>query len=346
MEIIILGMGAIGSLFGVKLFKAENSIYGLCRGEHYNKIKEEGLVFEDLEGKKEIIKCNTRFNVFQNKTELLKIISNLESIDWILITSKAYSLENLVQEYKEIIEKIKNVLVIQNGVGNEEIILKWLDKEHFSINLYRGTTTNGAYMVSPGHIRHTGKGVIKIGFPKINIPNKILLEKDNINKINEITKEKEREIRPLIEQLNKASIKTEFIADIDLVLWEKIFINVGINAIASIYNIRNGDLLKDEKYKEMMKEAIKEAWDVAKGIGIMIDKEPQYYIDLTFEVAQKTAKNKNSMLQDLMKGRLTEIDFINGYIVECGKNLKIKTPMNEFLTQEIKKLEKTKKLKA
>ena len=88
---------------------------------------------------------------------------------------------------------------------------------------------------------------------------------------------------------------------------------------------------------DLMSEAVNEALLVAKKKGINLsDKD---FVSLTFDIAKKTAENKNSMLQDILKGKKTEIDFLNGIIVEYAKELKISVPINELLTSLIKGIE-------
>ena len=88
-----------------------------------------------------------------------------------------------------------------------------------------------------------------------------------------------------------------------------------------------------------MRKAITEAWKVGKAMNIPLDDNPDRYIELAYDVARKTANNKNSMLQDLINKKPTEIDFINGKIVKLAKKLGIKVPENEDLTQKITELE-------
>jgi len=86
-----------------------------------------------------------------------------------------------------------------------------------------------------------------------------------------------------------------------------------------------------------MGKAVKEALEVAQGKRLnLLNRD---YIELMYSVAKKTYDNKNSMLQDVLKGKPTEIDFINGRIVEFGKELGIEVVTNELLTALIKGLE-------
>ena len=89
--------------------------------------------------------------------------------------------------------------------------------------------------------------------------------------------------------------------------------------------------------KQLMGEAIKEAIEIAKLKNIKLTEKD--FVASTYEVARKTAENKNSMLQDVLNGSPTEIDFINGRIVMYANELGVKVPINELITQLIKGLE-------
>lgn len=318
MTFYILGMGAIGSLFGVILHSNGHKVVGLCRREHFDSIKSKGLTFVNLEEREYTIPIGEDFKVFTDLRIPQSNFANLAPHDWIFITSKVYSLETLLLEYKDIFSKHGSLVLIQNGIGNEDLVTKFLP----NVRVYRILTTNGALLEFPGRVRHTGTGYTKIGFPKSNT-----LSKD------------ESRLHTLVTSFEGSSLSTELESNIDVLLWEKIFVNVGINAIASIYNLSNGGLLESDYLKGLMREAISEAWHVAQSMDIPLDSTPERYIQFTFSVCEKTKPNRNSMLQDLDNGRNTEIDYINGKIAEYGSKIGIATPVNEDLTRRIKEME-------
>lgn len=328
MKCVFLGMGAIGSLYAVNLYLNGVHVVGILRGENYNCISKKGLYFESLSGQQIHIPIDKRFQVYKDVRTAKSLLESLEDGDWIIISSKAYSTESIFKEFMPYIEKLGYVLLLQNGIGNEEIIKKILP----SIMVYRASTTNGAYLSSPGYVKHTGSGFTKIGIPVINSEKGLKVRIDNALH--------EKRINRLIEVLNKSLAPTSFEKNIDIVLWEKIFINIGINALASIKNIQNGELLKSDILKEQMRTAIKEAWQIAAKINNGFPNDPDYYYNMAVEVAQKTAKNFNSMLQDIKYKRPTEIDFINGKIVEYANKLGLDVPVNRDLTLKIKLIEK------
>jgi 2-dehydropantoate 2-reductase len=114
-------------------------------------------------------------------------------------------------------------------------------------------------------------------------------------------------------------------------------INIGINAIGALTRLTNGELLKSDRLKKLMGGAVEEALMIAK--MKKIDLPEKDYVNLMYQVALDTSGNKNSMLQDILQGKLTEIDFLNGKIVSYAKKLNIEVPINEVLISLIKGLE-------
>jgi 2-dehydropantoate 2-reductase len=193
----------------------------------------------------------------------------------------------------------------------------------------RIVTSHGALLEKPGEVHHTGQGFTKIGFtflkPQIN------------NK--EVYYQAYEKLSLLKTLLDAGGIKTEIVDDIIKCSWEKAFVNIGLNAIGALTRLNNGELLENAYLKQYMNIAVMEALEVAKLKEIEISERD--YIGLMYSVAEKTYNNKNSMLQDILKGKPTEIDFLNGKIVELAKELTMKVPINELLTFLIKGLERS-----
>jgi 2-dehydropantoate 2-reductase len=319
MTIYILGMGAVGSLFGAILRSNGQNIVGLCRGLQYEAIKTHGLIYKHLDHRQTTIPINDKFYVYTDLRVPESGFRKFDPEDWIFITSKVYSLKSLLITYKDVLSLHGSIVLAQNGIGNEELVQKILP----SARIYRILTTNGALLETPGVVQHTGQGYTKIGYPQCN---SLPVDKLKLDK--------------LVSLFNASVLSAELDPDIDLLLWEKIFVNIGINAIASIHNVPNGGLIESVELRKLMSDAITEAWKVAKAMNIAVDSSPNRYIEFTYSVCEKTRPNRNSMLQDLDKGRKTEIDFINGKIVKYGQQTGIFTPINQKLTQKIKELEK------
>jgi len=144
-------------------------------------------------------------------------------------------------------------------------------------------------------------------------------------------------VREISTVLTKANFPTKITKDINSVIWSKLIIDVGMDALSAITKLKNGILVKNEYTREIMRRAVSEAVKVAKRKRIkLIYDDPIQKVEA---VCKATADDLSSMLQDILKCRQTEIDFINGAIVRQAKSLNIKTPTNEMLTELVKTLE-------
>jgi 2-dehydropantoate 2-reductase len=218
------------------------------------------------------------------------------------------------------------IVVLQNGIGNEDVVSRYISKS----KIIRAVTTNGALLKDPGKIIHTGDGLTKIGLP---FP-------EDLNLIEEERKTDEINIILVLDLLRLAGFETLISENIIRESWEKVFVNVGINAFGALTRLKNGELLKCEGLKHLMGEAIKEAIKIAKLKNIRLTEKD--FVAMAYDIARNTAENKNSMLQDVLNGKLTEIDFINGRILTYANELGVRVPINELITYLIKGLETSK----
>jgi len=140
--------------------------------------------------------------------------------------------------------------------------------------------------------------------------------------------------------LNLAGFETIVVRDIIMESWEKVFVNIGINAVGALSRLPNGKLLENEGLRYLLEQAVIESVKIAKMKGIKLPEKD--YISIAYDVAEKTADNKNSMLQDILNRKATEIDFMNGRILKYAIGLGVKVPVNEILTYLIKGLEQSK----
>jgi 2-dehydropantoate 2-reductase len=133
----------------------------------------------------------------------------------------------------------------------------------------------------------------------------------------------------LAEFFSRAGIETEAVADVRPAIWNKLLINIGINAITALTNIKNGQILDLEITRGLMRKAVAEAMAVAQAMDIKVGDDA---CDRVFEVAEATAFNRSSMGQDVDNRRQTEIAAINGFIVREAMRLGLNAPVNFVLT--------------
>ena len=325
-KIGFIGAGSIGTLFGAYLASVssiKNSIEVIlfCREAHADAINNKGLRLTVDQNTKVITNIKA-FESLEHYTA--SSIQELEKpFDYLFLTTKTYDIEGALVQYKKIIDSCKWFVILQNGIGNEDII-----KEHYPFEkIIRAVTSNGALLKMPGEILHTGKGVTKLGFPFLH----------TVNLGNNVLDAIQCELNFLTELLNNSGLETIQVDDINRECWEKVFVNIGINAFGALTRLKNGQLLKIRSIKLLMAEAVKEAKKVAKLKHINLSNTD--YVGIMYDVAKKTSENKNSMLQDVLKGKNTEIDFLNGKIVKYAQELGIDVPINEVLTSLIRGLE-------
>jgi 2-dehydropantoate 2-reductase len=132
---------------------------------------------------------------------------------------------------------------------------------------------------------------------------------------------------------------TELTADLQSVLWGKLAVNAGVNAVAALAQVRNGGILESRHLRELMRSAVRETVEVAAAKGVeMPEGDMESYAE---GVCQRTADNVNSMLQDVRRQRRTEVDAINGVVVSEGAAAGVPTPTNAVLTTLIRGIEQT-----
>jgi 2-dehydropantoate 2-reductase len=119
-------------------------------------------------------------------------------------------------------------------------------------------------------------------------------------------------------------------------IWEKLVVNVGINAITALTGIHNGWIASDPEARKLATTAAREAYSVGIARSIALREE---IVDRVLTVAQATARNRSSMGQDVDRRQQTEIDAINGAIIAFGREARIPTPVNETLFRLVKILE-------
>lgn len=302
MKTVIIGAGAMGSLFGGLLSHSGQEVWLVdVWKEHIDAICSKGLAIE---------KKGTTRNISINATTDVRSIGKA---DLILYFVKTYHSEKAVSDSLILKKDDTLFLTLQNGLGNEEVICKQIDRK----NVILGVTGQGATLLGPGSIRHAGWGKTYVG---------------------ELNGKVTGRINQVVQMFCKAGIETEVSTRINDLVWEKLLVNVGINALAALLGIKNGQLLDHPETLRLMETLVSEAVEVAQKKGVRIEANP---IDRVKAVIEATRENRCSMGQDLDRKRKTEIDTINGAVVREAERLGISVPYNRMITDLIKVIEKT-----
>ncbi|OGP94030.1 MAG: hypothetical protein A2157_08370 [Deltaproteobacteria bacterium RBG_16_47_11] len=301
MKTVIMGAGAMGSLFGGLLTLSGEDVWLVdIWKEHIDTIRSRGLTLEE-KGKSEKVHVHATSEV-----------ASVGKADVVLFFVKTYQTEKAVSDALVLQKENTAFLTLQNGLGNEDAICKQVDRRE----VIMGVTGQGATLLGPGHIRHAGWGKTFIG----ELDGKIT---DRANQIARI--------------FLQAGMETEVSSHIDHLIWEKLFINTGINALTALTGFRNGQLLNFPETLRLMESLVSEAVEVARKKGIPIEGNP---VEKVRTVAEATRENRSSMGQDFDHKRRTEIDAINGALVREAERLGISVPCNQMVTDLIKTIEK------
>lgn len=194
------------------------------------------------------------------------------------------------------------VCTLQNGIEVEEILRKHVKK------VIRGVTTYGANLANYGKVVYAGKGIVYLP--------------------------KQEEGKVVAKVLREANFSVEIVDDIEFRVWAKAVVNSVINPLTAICRVRNGFIVENENLWRIAKEVAKEGEEMMRKLGYEFNA-----VEEVMRVAKMTSNNKSSMLQDVLRGKRTEIDFINGAIAKKCRELGVECFYNEILWKLIRGIE-------
>ncbi len=229
---------------------------------------------------------------------------DLPAPDLLIVFTKAYDAEAAIRRSEPLIGSHTAVLTLQNGLGNYQILQEYVAPEE----VLAGTTSSGATLLGPGHIRQAGVGEIVLGSPVGN--------SDLAGRAAAI--------------FESARLSVQITDDVDAILWRKTLINCAINPLTALTRLSNGELLEIPALHKLLMQVAEEVYEVGTVVGTdWGDFAPVKAVE---QVCTATAANQSSMLQDVQAARRTEIDYINGAIAQIAREHHTTTPLCECLT--------------
>jgi 2-dehydropantoate 2-reductase len=291
MEIIVLGAGAIGSLYGAKL-AATNDVTLVGRPEHVAAIDANGLRIEGLES--QIVRVRA-------VTVLEKIGPNA----LVLLTTKVPDSSAASASLAPLVRDDTTILSLQNGLGTEDIVREAL---HGRGVVLRGFTQFGGVFKEPGVIEFLARGYTVI--------------------------EQHERSAEIARVFSAANLDCRVSPDIGRDVWYKLIVNCVVNPITAIMGCEVGGIANPQLFP-LKRLVIEECLAVAATQGISFDCDFVREIDDFF----RPSHNLSSMLQDLRRGRQTEIDYLNGAVVSLGAQHNIPCPVNGALAAIVKAME-------
>jgi 2-dehydropantoate 2-reductase len=293
MNIVVLGAGAIGSLYGAKLASAHD-VTLIARPDHVRAIERDGLRLEGVESRTIRLRAATA-------------VDRIGPDTLILLTTKVSASAAALEPIAPLVRDDTTILCVQNGLGSEAIAKQAVDGRCVVL---RGITQFGAIFRAPGVIDYVVAGHTLI--------------------------EPHPRSAGIAELLTACELDGRVTGDIRAAIWRKLIFNCVINPITSILRCQVGQIA-DPRLDPLKSLVIDECVRVAAADGVRLEIDFLKIIGDVFG----SSKNIASMLQDLERGRPTEIDYMNGAVVALGSRYGIGCPVNEALTQIVKALEST-----
>jgi 2-dehydropantoate 2-reductase len=291
MRIIVLGAGAIGSIYGAKLSRFHDvSLVG--GAAHVEAIRRNGLVVQGLIDETLRLPASTAIDAIEPGT-------------LILLTAKVNNNVACIRPIVPLLPAGVVIVCVQNGLYSEDLVKDLVGERALVL---RAITQVGGVLVKPGVVDHTVWGYT-------------LLE----------SHERSAAIAAV---LSEAGLDGRIVADIRREVWRKAIFNCVINPTTSLLGSEVGAIV-NPALNGLKRQIIDECLAVAKADGVTFDDDFVAVIDQVFAGARTIA----SMRQDLMKGRKTEIDHMNGAVAGLGAKFGVATPVNAALATLIRYLE-------
>ncbi len=301
MKFLIVGPGAMGCLFAACLKKSGTEVVLMDHDA-------ERACFLNSNG----IELIEKDDVFSVRIPVVTEVAEFRP-DVVLVCVKANQTRSVsrILKNKNRVGTDSCILTLQNGLGNMEAL-----ESVFETNIVLGgITSEGATLKSPGCVFHAGRGQTFIG-PKMR--NRLL-------------------VKDIVSAFNNAGFNTTAVDNIVGLMWGKLVVNAAINPLTAITGLKNGMLLDHEGTRILMERVVFEVMKVVNAKGIHLPySDPVSHVQ---KICRATEGNLSSMLQDVLKHRRTEIDYINGAVAREAKALGLDAPVNRALTLFVKVVE-------
>lgn len=297
MKVLVLGAGAVGLSVAAKLSRV-CEVHAVARKKTADAIRAGGFMLTGIWGED-----TYRFSVSDT-------VPAGARYDYAIVTSKSRDTDAICREFASTLKDTETVS-LQNGIGNEEIIGRYTDRVIGGM-IITGFEWAGDAAV---HVSVDG-GMAKLGrFPAgLDEP-----------------------VKRLVALMQEAGIRVEGSPAVRSALWGKTLYNCALNPLGAIMGVPYGKLAHPSAWK-IVESIVREGFLVveAEGVSLPWKTADEYLAFLHDTQLPATAGHHSSMLQDLERGRPTEIDFLNGAIVAKGALHHIPTPVNACIVSLVK----------
>jgi 2-dehydropantoate 2-reductase len=296
-KIAVAGAGAVGCYFGGMLARAGAAVKLIGRAEHVEAINANGLFLDGLKVQETIpVAASTE-------------IAAAREADLVLFCVKTPDTESAAKELAAQLAPGAAVVSLQNGVDNAERIHAATGMPAIPAVVYIGVS-----MAGPGRVKHSGRGDLILG--------------------QATGRPQEQDVARIARLFESAGVPCRVSANIQVDLWTKLLMNCAYNAISALGEAKYGHLARNPWTRRVLTQTIDEVVAVANAAGIGLDGAAM--LKDALQLAGPMDQAVSSTAQDILRGKRTEIDALNGYVVRRGQELGVATPVNETLHALIK----------
>ena len=303
-RVAVLGAGAVGCFFGGMLARAGHRVTLIGRPVHVDAFRKSGLRFEGLAFDERVaVEASTEAGAVRGARLVLFCVKSSDT-------------EQAAAQIAPFLDAASIVVNLQNGVDNTERIQARLRSAGVPCPVVPAVVYVATEMAGPGHLKHHGRGDLVIGSLQSNVA----------NDLNEAIKA----------WFDAAGVPVAISDNVAGELWAKLVVNCAYNAISAITQLSYGKLIAGAGVRDLMRDVVEETLAVAKADGVRMAPD---VLARVYRIAEAMPTQYSSTAQDLARGKPTEIDHLNGFVVRRGEASGIPTPANRALHALVKLLE-------
>ncbi|HVF65138.1 MAG TPA: 2-dehydropantoate 2-reductase [Casimicrobiaceae bacterium] len=300
-RIAVVGAGAVGCYYGGVLARGGLPVTLIGRKTHVEAVRRNGLVIERANGRETI------------GVAAATDVDAARGADVVLVCVKSPDTETVARDLASIVDSHTAIVSLQNGVDNAMRLRSVLSNDVYAAVVYVATMMSG-----PGIVRHIGRGDLVLGAA---------------SDIASLPRVRER-LTDLAAMFERAGVGCPITDDIDAALWTKLAINCACNAVSALGRANYGRMRREPLVRGLMVAALREAVAVARADGVALDEQvPESAL---WGIVDAMNAQYSSTAQDILRGKPTEIDSLNGYIVSRGDAQGIDVPVNRTLHALVK----------
>lgn len=306
-RVLVAGAGALGSVVGGLLAAAGWPVTLLGRARHLEAVRREGLLIDGIFGEHHVRSC-----------ALATSAEGLEGpYDAILLTVKSWDTRTAIEAVAPRLASGGWAIGMQNGLGNLETIAEVVG----AARTLGARAIFGAELAAPGRVRVT-----------------VIADPVAVGAVRREDARAREAARIWAARLDAAGVPARFTEDVGADLWAKALYNAALNPLGALLGVPYGYLAEHEETRAVMDDVLAEAFAVAVRAGVGIPwRDVAAYREVFYgRLVPSTARHRSSMLQDLERGRPTEIDAISGWIAALGERLGVAAPVNRTLARLIR----------